>query len=196
MAQAQIEANKRFRKKSYDRIEITVPKGDREKIVQAASAAGMSVNAFIKEALVEYIARKVADEGITVIIANGKRDNILVDLLQQPDDTVCTRFIPSTEAVSSVKKWIAHSEGFAKGEIHINECATDILSSETAASILPVGITHIEGEFEKDDIVRIMDFQGNQVGVGKANCDSAQAREAMGKHGKKPVVHYDYLYIE
>ena len=49
MAQAQIEANKRFRKKSYDRIEITVPKGDREKIVQAASAAGMSVNAFIKE---------------------------------------------------------------------------------------------------------------------------------------------------
>ena len=48
MAQAQIEANKRFRKKSYDRIEITVPKGDREKIVQAASAAGMSVNAFIQ----------------------------------------------------------------------------------------------------------------------------------------------------
>ena len=29
------------------------------------------------------IARKVADEGITVIIANGKRDNILVDLLHQ-----------------------------------------------------------------------------------------------------------------
>ena len=56
MAQAQIEANKRFRKKSYDRIEITVSKGDREKIVQAASAAGMSVNAFIKEALAEYIA--------------------------------------------------------------------------------------------------------------------------------------------
>lgn len=142
------------------------------------------------------IARKVADEGIMVIIANGKRDNILVDLLQQPDDTVCTRFIPSNEPVSSIKKWIAHSEGFAKGEIHINECATDILNSDKAASILPIGITHIEGEFERDDIVRIMDFRGNQVGVGKANCDSAQAREAMGKHGKKPVVHYDYLYIE
>ena len=137
------------------------------------------------------IARKVADEGITV-----KRDNILVDLLQHPEETIYTRFIPSNEPVSSVKKWIAHSEGFAKGEIHINECATDILNSEKAASILPIGITHIEGEFEKDEIVRIMDFQGNQVGVGKANCDSKQAREAMGKHGKKPVVHYDYLYIE
>lgn len=57
MAQAQIEANKRFRKKSYDRIEITVPKGDREKIIQAAESVGMSVNAFIKEALAEHIAR-------------------------------------------------------------------------------------------------------------------------------------------
>ncbi len=142
------------------------------------------------------IARKVADEGITVIIANGKRDNILVDLLQHPEETLCTRFIPSNEPVSSVKKWIAHSEGFAKGEIHINECATEVLNSEKAVSILPIGITHIEGEFEKDDIVRIMDFQGNQVGVGKVNCDSKQAQEAIGKHGKKPVVHYDYLYIE
>ena len=142
------------------------------------------------------IARKIADEGITVIIANGKRDNILVDLLQHPKETLCTRFIPSNEPVSSVKKWIAHSEGFAKGEIHINECATEVLNSEKAVSILPIGITHVEGEFEKDDIVRIMDFQGNQVGVGKVNCDSKQVQEAIGKHGKKPVVHYDYLYIE
>ena len=142
------------------------------------------------------IARKVADEGITVIIANGKRDNILVDLLQHPDETLCTRFIPSNEPVSSVKKWIAHSEGFAKGEIHINKCATEILNSENAVSILPIGITRIEGEFEKDDIVRIMDFQGNQVGIGKVNCDARQAKEAIGKHGKKAVVHYDYLYIE
>ena len=142
------------------------------------------------------IARKVADEGITVIIANGKRDNILVDLIQHPESTLCTRFIPSAEPVSSVNKWIAHSEGFAKGELHINYCATELLFSDKAVSILPVGITDVIGEFEKDDIVRIVDFGGKPIGVGKANCDSTQAREAMGKHGKKPVVHYDYLYIE
>ena len=44
--------------------------------------------------------------------------------------------------------------------------------------------------------MRIMDFQGNQVGIGKVNCDARQAKEAIGKHGKKAVVHYDYLYIE
>lgn len=144
------------------------------------------------------IARKVADEGITVIIANGKRDNILVDLLrkEKPESLKYTRFIPSTQPVSSVKKWIAHSGGFAKGELHINACATEVLASDKAVSILPVGITEVKGEFEKDDIVRIIDFEGRPVGVGKANCSSEQAREAMGKHGKKPVVHYDYLYIE
>lgn len=49
------------------------------------------------------IAQKVADEGITVIIANGKKDNILVDLLAKDSRTVCTRFIPSNKPVSSVK---------------------------------------------------------------------------------------------
>ena len=156
------------------------------------------------------IARKVADEGITVIIANGKRNNILVDLLHQelpslfPDvqssaldsQLTYTRFIPAPQPVSSVKKWIAHSEGFAKGELHIDDCATKVLASDKAVSILPIGITDVRGEFEKDDIVRIIDFEGNPIGVGKANCSSEQAREAMGKHGKKPVVHYDYLYIE
>ena len=156
------------------------------------------------------IARKVADEGITVIIANGKRDNILVDLLHQelpslfPDvqssaldsQLTYTHFIAAPQPVSSVKKWIAHSEGFAKGELHIDDCATKVLASDKAVSILPIGITDVRGEFEKDDIVRIIDFEGNPIGVGKANCSSEQAREAMGKHGKKPVVHYDYLYIE
>jgi glutamate 5-kinase len=142
------------------------------------------------------IARKVADEGISVIIANGKRDNILVDLVQHPAETLCTRFIPSSQTVSSVKKWIAHSEGFAKGELHLNEQAVSVLCGEKATSLLPVGIVAVEGEFEKDDIVRIIAPDGTQIGVGKTNCDSVQARESMGKHGHKPVVHYDYLYME
>ena len=41
------------------------------------------------------IARKVADEGLAVIIANGKKENILSDLLCHPDTTVCTRFLPA-----------------------------------------------------------------------------------------------------
>ena len=52
------------------------------------------------------IAQKVAQEGIRVIIANGKRDNVLVDLFDRPESTVHTEFVPSPQEVSSVKKWI------------------------------------------------------------------------------------------
>lgn len=142
------------------------------------------------------IARKVADEGITVIIANGKKDNILIDLMQSPDTTVCTRFIPSPEGVSSVKKWIAHSEGFAKGELRLNRKAVDAVRGEKAVSILPVGVVEVVGEFEKDDIVRITSEDGVLIGVGRTGVDSKEARRMLGMHGQKPLVHYDYLYLE
>ncbi len=142
------------------------------------------------------IARKVADEGIMVVIANGKKENILSDLIHHPAETLCTRFLPSQEAVSSVKKWIAHSQGFAKGAIHLNEQATRIICSDKPASILPVGITAVEGDFEKDDIIRVIGYNGDPIGVGKTGIGSESARKLMGKHGKRPIVHYDYLYIE
>lgn len=142
------------------------------------------------------IARKVADEGITVFIANGKKDNILVDLLCDPENTLCTRFEPSSEGVSSVKKWIAHSDGFAKGEIHLNDRATDILRGPKAVSVLPVGVTRIEGDFEKDDIIRLVDSAGEPIGVGRVAYDADEARSVVGQHGHRPLVHYDYLYLE
>ena len=142
------------------------------------------------------IARKIADEGIEVIIANGKRENILVELLDKRKDMVCTRFEASTSEVSSVKKWIAHSDGFAKGEIHINENAEKALTGPKATSLLPVGITAITGNFEKDDIVKIIGVKGQTIGVGKAQYSSEKAVGLIGRKNQKPLVHYDYLYLE
>lgn len=142
------------------------------------------------------IARKIADEGIDVFIANGKTDNILIRLLDKKDEVVCTRFVASADEVSSVKKWIAHSFGFAKGEIHVNENAAKALTGEKAVSLLPIGAVEIRGEFEKDDIVKIVDQNGNALGVGKVQCDSKKAREVLGRKNQKPLVHCDYLYLE
>ena len=142
------------------------------------------------------IARKIADEGIDVIIANGKRDGILLQLLDKKQDVVCTRFVASTSEVSSVKKWIAHSEGFAKGEIHVNENAAKVLTGDKAVSLLPIGATEIVGDFEKDDIVRIFDPQGVLLGIGKVQYNSLRSRELLGKKNQKPLVHCDYLYLE
>ena len=142
------------------------------------------------------IARKVADEGIEVIIANGKSEGVLVKLLMQTADVLCTRFLPKKSSISSVKKWIAHSGGFVKGEIRLNSKAVERVCGSEAVSILPVGVIAVGGDFEKDDLVRVLSHDGTLLGIGRAAYGSSDAREFMGRHDCKPIVHYDYLYLE
>lgn len=143
------------------------------------------------------IASKVADEGVEVIIANGKRDDILGKLVfGRAEDTVCTRFVPSPKSISGVKKWIAHSDGFAKGEIYINDGAYQALQEPRAVSLLPVGVSRIVGEFEKDDIVLVVAPTGEHIGVGRVAFDSIKATQLIGKKGAKALIHYDYLYLD
>ena len=142
------------------------------------------------------ISQKVADEGIEVLITNGRRDNILVDLLLNKMDVVATRFLPSEKSISGVKKWLAHSESFAKGRITINSGVFDALISHKVVSVLPVGLLSVEGDFEKDDIVTILSPDGTYIGLGKTTYSSDEARSVLGQKGQKPIIHYDYLYIE
>ena len=142
------------------------------------------------------IARKVADEGIEVIIANGKRDDVLTDLVLRPGSRVCTRFAPREGNVSSVKKWVAHSTGFTKGKVYLNAKAVEAVCGDRAVSILPVGVTHVEGDFEKGDLVRIMSPEGQNLGVGRVAYSCEEAARVIGQHDCKPLVHYDYLYLE
>ena len=142
------------------------------------------------------IARKVASEGIAVIIANGKRDNILLDVVAPERNVPYTMFHPAAQTTSGVKKWIAHSEGFAKGELHINQGAAEALLSARGASLLPIGVTSIVGDFEKDDIVKVIAPNGDMIAVGKVGYDSESARLVIGESGARPLVHSDYLYID
>ena len=129
-----------------------------------------------------HIAGKVADEGIKVIIANGKTDNILIDLAQHPQQTM--------------HKWIAHSESFAKGVVYVNAKAAEALRGKQAVSLLLVGVTKIEGDFEEGDIVSIVDEQKKLVAVGRSAYNANEARDNIGKHEVRPLVHYDYMYME
>lgn len=139
-----------------------------------------------------HMAQKVAASGITVHIANGTRPNAVLDILEgKLDHTV---FTPS-EKKSSIKKWLSHAKGFQKGSIVINEGALTILRSGRASSLLPVGVTEIHGNFEKGDIIEIIDEGKNQVGLGIAQYNDNKAREMMGLKNQKPIIHYDYLFL-
>lgn len=141
------------------------------------------------------IALRAAAEGIEVVIANGKRENILCRLFSDPS-TICTRILPGTR-VNSLKKWIAHSHDFVKGSLTVNEgAARRLLDTANASSLLPVGISGIDGYFEKGDLVQILDEAGTKIGLGCSEYSSEDLRKVAGVKSQRPAVHYDYLYIE
>ena len=142
------------------------------------------------------IARKVADEGIKVIIANGKTDNILPDLVEKSQETMHTEFRPNPNPTTQVKKWIAHSESFAKGVVHINDKACKALESDKATSLLLVGVTAIDGDFEEGDIINVEDPSGKTIAIGRSGYSADDASKSIGAHDIKPLIHYDYLYME
>lgn len=142
------------------------------------------------------IAHKAADEGIRVIIANGKRTDILTEIFGEKKNVPFTEFVPAESGVSNMKKWIAHSGSFAKGVIRVNKKAADALRGDRAVSLLMVGVTAVEGDFEEGDIVSIVDDKGASVAVGRSAYDKDEALALIGRHDVKAIVHYDYMYIE
>lgn len=142
------------------------------------------------------IAQKVAGDGIGVHVANGISENVLIDLLDSKKDLKHTFFVPNKKASSGVKKWIGYSDGFAKGQVVINQGAMKALDSEKAVSLLPIGITATINEFKKGDLIKIVDESGRIIGVGKASYGSDKIELEKQSEKQKPIVHYDYLYLE
>ena len=99
--------------------------------------------------------------------------------------------------MSNLKRWIAYNNWEKNGSVLINSGAEEALCSlETITSLLPIGIIYIKGDFEKGDIIRIENEEGKSIGLGIAQYNSKKAKANIGKKGKKPLVHYDYLYID
>jgi glutamate 5-kinase len=142
-----------------------------------------------------HIASKLAGQGVSVHIANGTKPNSLSNILNTNQNAVHTHFIPAHKKSTGVRKWLAHSDDFAKGEVYINAGASEALLSDNAISLLPIGIVRIDGFFKEGDIVRIKDSKGKLLGLGKASYSSDEVLKEMGGKKAKPFIHYDYLYL-
>lgn len=140
------------------------------------------------------VAQKIAQEGIDVYIANGTRNNIIPDIVNG-NDVPKTRFVHNGKKLKSQKKWLAHSQSFAKGVVKINEGAKSALFDVNANSLLLIGVLEIHGFFKQGDIIRIQDENGNQIGLGKSQYDSVEAIELIGKKASKPLIYYDYMFL-
>ena len=141
------------------------------------------------------IARKTADSGIDVYIANGTKNEVITKLYSGDKDFVCTHFTAGAHS-PAVKKWIAYSDGFTKATVIVNDGAKNaLLNHEKAASLLLPGVIRFEGDFKKDDLLLVKDCQGITIGVGKVSADKDKLLKSSSDKHSKPVIHYDYLYI-
>jgi glutamate 5-kinase len=139
------------------------------------------------------VARKVAGLGIEVVIADGRAENILADLAE--GRPVGTRFTAGG-AASPTKRWLASMDDHALGAVTVNEGAElALLDRKLLASLLPVGVTGVEGEFRRGDVIQVRNAAGRVLGCGRAQYDHGEAQAAIGQRDRKPLIHYDYLYL-
>ncbi|OGH68820.1 MAG: glutamate 5-kinase [Candidatus Magasanikbacteria bacterium RIFCSPHIGHO2_02_FULL_47_14] len=140
------------------------------------------------------VAQKLATLGIRTHVVNGEKQHAIREVVAGKN--IGTTFLPERQR-SNIKKRIAYAYGQEKGTVYIKKDAREILTSkQKTCSLLPVGITKIEGAFEKGDIIQIKDEKNQRLGLGVAEYPADTARKYIGVKGKKPLVHYDYLYIE
>jgi glutamate 5-kinase len=147
-------------------------------------------------------ARKVTAAGIPMVIAQGGKPDILLNLFAGEEEG--TYFVPQKERLSRRKCWIAFSLK-PQGMIIIDDGAANAVLSK-GKSLLPSGISGVVGEFREGAPVEFCNLKNEVLGVGLVNYNSAEINRIKGlksgkikeKLGHKPydeVIHRDNLAL-
>jgi glutamate 5-kinase len=121
-------------------------------------------------------ARKATLQGIPVVIANGKREGILKDLLK--GRPLGTLFLPQAQPLSRRKHWIAYTLK-PKGEIVLDPGACQALV-EKGKSLLPAGVLAVRGRFGAGHCVSCLSSEGKRIAKGLVNYSSAELQKIKG----------------
>ena len=139
-------------------------------------------------------AAKIAQRaGCGVTIASGENNQLIDQLLA--GESVGTYFPPSDKPVQSNKRWIAILDQ-AAGKLLLDEGATEAIQNG-GKSLLAVGITQCEGDFEAGDLVSVHDSEGIEIAQGLSRIDHSYLQQLIGK-GKtsaEVVIHCDELVL-
>jgi glutamate 5-kinase len=136
-------------------------------------------------------AAKIAvDAGIPCVIANGRKEGIISSVINEPQGHG-TLFV-NKKALRERERWIAFGTK-PKGKITIDEGAKHALLNRK--SLLSVGITALEGSFDKGDIISIIDKHGREIARGKVGLSRKQLDKVKGIRFGKEAVHCDNIVV-
>ncbi|MFN9720055.1 MAG: glutamate 5-kinase [Planctomycetota bacterium] len=115
--------------------------------------------------------------GETVILASGRSDTVLDDI--RNGVSTGTLFLARGESVPAWKRWIAFGAP-PSGVLVLDEGATRAVR-EGGKSLLAVGITSVEGEFDAGSLVGLRSKDGTDIARGLANYSSEEIRRIQGR---------------
>ncbi len=147
-------------------------------------------------------ARRAARSGASTVIAWGREPDVLGRLAA--GEAIGTLLVAQTQKLQARKQWMAdHLQ--LRGAVVVDAGAAAKLR-ESGKSLLPIGMTAVEGEFSRGDVIAVRDPQGVEIGRGLANYASTEARllcrkpssefEALLGYAAEPeMVHRDNLVL-
>jgi glutamate 5-kinase len=134
-------------------------------------------------------AKIVARAGIPLIVASGRKKNVLAAILSGDDEG--TLFVPQPTRLTGRKRWIAFFH-HPQGALFVDEGAKKALR-EKGKSLLPPGVARCEGQFAAGEVVRICDLDGTEFARGIADFSSTEI--SARRLERVEVVHRDNLVI-
>lgn len=127
--------------------------------------------------------------GTRTIIANGNEPEVLLRLLQ--GEEIGTTFLATVDHLESRKRWLLAEQPL--GTLTIDSGAAKMLR-EGGASLLPVGVQKVAGEFERGAIVQIVNREGVALAQGLTNYTSNELVWLCGHRSQDIVDLLGYTY--
>ena len=117
-------------------------------------------------------AKRAAGSGASTVIAWGREPDALIRLCQ--GEAIGTLLVAQTQKQQARKQWMAdHLQ--LRGAVTVDPGAASKLQAE-GKSLLAIGMTQVEGDFSRGDVIAIRDDNGQEIARGLANYASAEAR--------------------
>ncbi|HLF98186.1 MAG TPA: glutamate 5-kinase [Methylococcaceae bacterium] len=147
-------------------------------------------------------ARLASRSGTATLIAPGAAAEVLVRVMD--GDDVGTFLLPDLEPLVARKRWLA-GRLQVKGALMLDEGAARVLR-EAGKSLLPIGVTAVEGNFRRGELVACRDAAGVEIARGLVNYGADEARlilrqpssciaELLGYVDEPELIHRDNLVL-
>jgi glutamate 5-kinase len=117
-------------------------------------------------------AKRAAGSGASTVIASGREPDVLLRLAG--GEPIGSALLAATAKQTARKRWMLdHLQ--LRGAVTVDDGAAAKVRDE-GKSLLPVGVTAVQGDFERGDVIAVRTADGAEIARGLSNYSAGEAR--------------------